>query len=165
MRSIGILGKNQTPWPPYRTPYQHHSAYNDPRRALLSRLFHTVTWHCLYQTSVYEYVDEYILSLVIHLLDQAWIYYSSAIEDNKSNSKSPEQLFNIEDICLKKQIKIVSLDDNNQDWKHLLDCWFDHDDLVKNLCTTITITKSESNYSSSIEHDFRTGENYFIIKS
>ncbi|VVC34687.1 Zinc finger, UBR-type,Zinc finger, RING/FYVE/PHD-type,Zinc finger, RING-type [Cinara cedri] len=156
MQSIGILKKNQTPWPPYRTPHQQHPAYNDPRRVLLSRLFHTVTWHCLYQLLVYEFIDEHVLSLVIHLIDQAWIYYySSTVNDIKSRDCS----LNTEDnIYKKKQIKIPSIDDKIQDWKLLIDYWFDDDDLVKNLCTTITT--DESGTSSSIPDGLKIEENH-----
>lgn len=174
MTSIGLLKNNQTPWPPYRTPQQHHSAYSDPRKVLLSRLFHTVTWHCLYQSFVYNYVNEHTWSLVIHLLNQAWLYYiSSTVNTKEFTSKLHQQPINIDpsgdfsqkdcnintedDDCPKKQIKKSLLTDSNQDWTLLFDRWFDDDDLVKNLCTIITIDDSETYSLSSI-----TGEKYLV---
>lgn len=96
MRSIGLLRQNQTPWPPYRTPQKHHPAYQDPRRALLTKLFHAVAWHCLYRSAVYRDVSEHTLSLLVYLLDQAWICYndfsnSTNINTNQSNRYQQQQ--------------------------------------------------------------------------
>lgn len=173
MRSIGLLSQNQTPWPPYRTPQQHHPAYRDPRRALLSRLFHAVVWHCLYRSAVYRDVSEQTLSLLVYLLDQAWICYNNSsvasgnettsnqqrqhmdtdppTETFSSSAASSGQCFNEHsrvdsdvNTCPKKQIKLSSeFSENESEIEQdpsdlLLDHWFDHDDLVNNLCTTIT---------------------------
>lgn len=87
MRTIGLLKQNQSTWPPYRMPQQHHPAYRNPCRALLSRLFHAVAWHCLYRSAVYRDISEQTLSLLIYLLDQAWIFYNnSSIDINTSNN-------------------------------------------------------------------------------
>lgn len=168
MRSIGLLRQNQTPWPPYRTPQKHHPAYRDPCRALLSRLFHAVAWHCLYRSSMYRDISEHTLSLLVYLLDQAWVCYNkqSVATDNKttnlqqpmeSDSWNSEECskqnskFDIDDnIHPKRRIKITAADastyccdrdsdkGNIQDTSLLLDRWYEHDDLVQNLCTTIT---------------------------
>lgn len=177
MRSIGLLSQNQTPWPPYRTPQQHHPAYRDPRRALLSRLFHTVAWHCLYRSAVYRDVSEHTLSLLVYLLDQAWICYnnSSTASGSETTSNQQEQHMDTDpptdnflssasssgqyfhetsrvdsDVIIfpKKQIKLYAETDSyfcHNDIEPgtdptllLLDNWYDHDDLVNNLCTTIT---------------------------
>lgn len=158
MRSIGLLQQNQTPWPPYRIPQKHHSAYQDPRKALLSRLFHSVVWHCLYRSSVFRDVSEHTLSLLIYLLDQAWICYNSPITtDNKTTSNLHKQPMSTQksskpntddNMCSKRRIKITATDvnyssdtnlHNNQGTPFLLlDRWYDNDDLVFNLCTTIT---------------------------
>lgn len=158
MRSIGLLQQNQTPWPPYRMPQQHHQAYRDPRRALLSRLFHSVAWHCLYRSAVFRDVSEHTLSLLIYLLDQAWICYdSSSSNDNKTTlnlqhpmdtNESSKVDFD-DDICPKRCIKITEADassyccnnDKGTDPDiplYLLDRWYDSDDLLYNMCTTIT---------------------------
>lgn len=186
MRSIGLEKQNKILWPPYRTPYQHHLAYNDPRKVLLTKLFHTLTWQCLYKSLVHENINERILSLVIHLLDQAWIYYtSSGAYNNALTSKLPQPPMNIDspgpssesykdckintededDVCPKKLIKLPSLaKHNNQGWTFLFDGWFDHDDLVQNLCTTISIVKSKTSSSSSIAttNGIETSKKYFI---
>lgn len=168
MRSIGLLRQNQTPWPPYRTPQKHHPAYRDPCRALLSRLFHAVVWHCLYRSTMFRDISEHTLSLLIYLLDQAWVCYNeqSIVTDNKtSNLQQPmdtdpwssgacsqkNSKFDTDDnINPKRRIKITAADATNyfcdsdsnkgniQDTSLLLDRWYEHDDLVQNLCTTIT---------------------------
>lgn len=186
MRSIGLEKQNKILWPPYRTPHQHHLAYNDPRKVLLTKLFHTLTWQCLYKSVVHENINERILSLVIHLLNQAWIYYTSSdVNVNAFTSKLPQSPMNIDSsgpsseshkdcktnteakdyVCPKKLIKVPSIaKHNNQGWALLFDGWFDHDDLVQNLCTTISIVESETRSSSSIAttHDIETGKKYFI---
>lgn len=157
MRSIGVLQQSQTPWPPYRIPRKHHSAYQDPCKALLSKLFHSVVWHCLYRSAVFRDVSEHILSLLIYLLDQAWICYNSSITtDNKTSNihKQPMdtqdnfKLNNDDNVCSKRRIKIRTTDVNYSSDTNLhndqgtpsllLDRWYDNDDLVFNLCTTIT---------------------------
>lgn len=168
MRSIGLLRQNQTPWPPYRTPQKHHPAYRDPCRALLTKLFHAVVWHCLYRSTVYRDISEHTLSLLVYLLDQAWICYNnqSVVSDNKTtNLQQPMESdtwnsgersqqnskFDTDDnIHPKRRIKITTVDainyccDNdankgkNKNSTLLLDRWYDNDDLVQNLCTTIS---------------------------
>lgn len=169
MRSIGLLRQNQTPWPPYRTPQKHHPAYRDPCRALLSRLFHAVSWHCLYRSAVYRDISEHTLSLLVYLLDQAWVCYNkqSIVNDNNTTNiprpmetdpwnsgecSQQNSKFNTDDnMHPKRRIKITAADasnyccDGDSDTGNvrdtslqLLDRWYDHDDLVHNLCTTIT---------------------------
>lgn len=177
MRSIGLLRQNQTPWPPYRTPQQHHPAYRDPRRALLSRLFHAVAWHCLYRAATYHDVSEHTLSLLIYLLDQAWICYKDTsvnditthnlhqqpidtrdpvykqfitvcAECNKKTIRNVKSKYDTGDkICPKRRIKITASEAacsdsdktiKDQDTTLLLDRWYDRDDLVHNMCTTIS---------------------------
>lgn len=179
MRSIGVLKQNQTPWPPYRTPQKHNSAYRDPRRALQTRLFHAVAWHCLYRSAIAKDVSEHTLGLLIYLLDQAWICYNSSSSSNVSENQTtneqqpmdtdpptetkftpftPSAASTRECIvensiittdgnkCPLRHIKIPEVDTSkfcyqtkDQD-KHLLllDRWYGDDDLVQNLCTTIT---------------------------
>ncbi|XP_025207566.1 uncharacterized protein LOC112603273 isoform X2 [Melanaphis sacchari] len=87
MRSIGVLKQNQNTWPPYRMPQKHHPAYRNPCRALLSKLFHAVVWHCLYRSAVYRDISEHTLSLLVYLLDQAWICYDSSFDNKTSNNQ------------------------------------------------------------------------------
>lgn len=178
MRSIGLLRQNQTPWPPYRTPQQHHPAYRDPRRVLLTRLFHAVAWHCLYRSAIHRDVSEQTLSLLIYLLDQAWLCYNSSTDviDNETTSNVQQQQMDIDppnkqfrsfstesgecsqnnakiisndQICPKRRIKLTTTEANNycsaenvNDIENnsisLLDRWYDQDDFLHNLCTTIT---------------------------
>lgn len=178
MRSIGLLRQNQTPWPPYRTPQQHHPAYRDPRRVLLTRLFHAVAWHCLYRSAVHRDVSEHTLSLLIYLLDQAWLCYNSstAVIDNETTSNVQQQPMDInpsneqfgsfltdsgecsqknakidtgDQTCPKRRIKLTTKEANNyctaenvNDIQNnsisLFERWYDQDDFVHNLCTTIT---------------------------
>jgi len=154
MRSIGLVQQNQNLWPPFKEPHKHHSAYKDPRRALLSKLFHSVVWHCLYRSILYRDVSEHTLSLLIYLLDQAWICYESS---HKTNSQQvpmdtySNKKLNVDDYLRSKRrrIKITATDvnsytsssDTNNDQNSsflLLNHWYDHDDLIFNLCTTIT---------------------------
>lgn len=158
MRSVGSLKPNETPWPPFRTPKKHHQAYRDPRRALLTKLFQSVAWHCLYRAAVFRDVNEHSLSLLVYLLDQAWICNSSVQNQNNETSNLLHQPMDVdvdqptmdsktqpdEDTFPKKKIQI-----NTSDFKPdhdtsslLLERWFDSDDLVNNLCTTITTIES-----------------------
>jgi len=158
MRSIGLLKQNETPWPPFKTPQNQHSAYKDPRRVLLSKLFHAVVWHSLYRSTVHRDVSEHTLSLLIYLLDQALICYNNtSVVNNQTTSNqqqnSPmeyisENKSNYDKIWPKRQIKITDnsysftseseLEDFQNSTIMLLDSWYNHDDLVINLCTTIT---------------------------
>lgn len=161
MRSMGVLKQDDTPWPPYRTPQAHNSEYNDPSRALLTRIFHGVIWHCLYRSAIYQDVNEHTLSLLIYLLDQAWICYSSSstvvqnavssdmqqpmdIDHSAKTSECSEHEYYGDKMCRKRSIKIKSSSDDkndtetNEDLSHeILNNWFDNDDLIQNLCTTI----------------------------
>jgi len=155
MRSIGLLRHNETPWPPYKTPQNHHSAYKDPRRVLLSKLFHAVVWHSLYRSVIHRDVSEHTLSLLIYLLDQAWICYNnnSVANDNRmefmsGDNKNSTNVTN-DNVCPKRHIKITAdnsygfnTESESEESKKsaivLLDDWYEHDDLAINLCTTIT---------------------------
>jgi len=92
MRTIGLLKQNQNTWPPYRMPQKHHPAYRNPCRALLSKLFHAVVWHCLYRSAVYRDISEHTLSLLVYLLDQAWICYSSSPVDNTTSNNRQQPM-------------------------------------------------------------------------
>jgi len=166
MRTVGLLKQNQNPWPPYRMPQQHHPAYRNPCRALLSKLFHAVVWHCLYRSAVYRDISEHTLSLLVYLLDQAWICYKNSTDGNRT-SNDQEQPMEIDPpskqsaassstsstansntkSCLKRKVKITVTDASNSDCEtantkettlQLLNRWYGHDDLAHNLCTTIT---------------------------
>lgn len=159
MRSVGSLRPNETPWPPFRTPQKQHPAYRDPRRALLTKLFQSIAWHCLYRAAVYRDVNEHTLSLLVYLIDQAWIC-NSIENQNKTTSNLEQQPMDLdnmetmdtniktdEDKFPKKKIKILSSDSKPEhDNPHLLDRWFDNDDLVQNLCTTITYIESPPSF-------------------
>lgn len=157
MRSIGLLRQNQTPWPPYRTPQHHHPAYHDPRRVLLTKLFHAVAWHCLYRSAVHRDVSEHTLGLLIYLLDQAWLCYNSSsteIDNETASNQQPMDIdpskFDTDDkISPKRRIKLTTAEANNYSTVEntndiqnssisLLERWYDQDDFVNNLCTTIT---------------------------
>lgn len=167
MRSIGVLKQNQNTWPPYRMPQKHHPAYRNPCRALLSKLFHAVVWHCLYRSAVYRDISEHTLSLLVYLLDQAWICYNNTPFDNKtsnneqqpmdtdpptkpsasSSSTSSAASSRESKNGPKRKIKITVADASNSDSDAanakettllLLNNWYEHDDLAYNLCTTIT---------------------------
>lgn len=149
MRSIGLLEQNQNPWPPYKQPEKHHPAYQDPRRALLSKLFHSVVWHSLYRFICYKDVSEHSLSLLVYLLDQAWMCYESSqsTDLNLAAQDSYKHKLYIDDSlynkrrCIKIERSNVNMSDNAHDPSSpflLLNHWYEHDDLVYNLCTTIT---------------------------
>lgn len=164
MRSVGSLKPNETPWPPFRTPKQHHLSYRDPRRALLTKLFQSVAWHCLYRAAVYRDVNEHSLSLLVYLLDQAWICNSSANNRNNAASNQQHQPMDVdedvdqstmdskiktdEDKFPKKKIQIKTTDFKPEHDTPflLLERWFDSDDLVNNLCTTITSIESPPSF-------------------
>lgn len=159
MRSIGVLKQNQNTWPPYRMPQKHHPAYRNPCRVLLSKLFHAVIWHCLYRSAVYRDISEHTLSLLVYLLDQAWISYNNTPFDNKT-SNNEQQPMDTDPPTKpsaasseeskngpKRKIKITVADASNSDSDAanakettllLLNNWYEHDDLAYNLCTTIT---------------------------
>jgi len=167
MRSIGVLKQNQSTWPPYRMPQKHHPAYRNPCRALLSKLFHAVVWHCLYRSTVYRDISEHTLSLLVYLLDQAWTCYNNTPFENKtsnneqqpmdtdpptkpsasSSSTSSAASSTESKNGPKRKIKITVADASNSDSDAvnakettllLLNNWYEHDDLPYNLCTTIT---------------------------
>lgn len=167
MRSVGLLKQNEIPWPPYKKPQKHHPAYRDPCRALLTRLFHAVAWHCLYRSAVFRDIGEHTLSLLIYLLDLAWTCYidssktmdidsptaPSMATSSRENIHEPPKTDSDEKLCPTRQIKITEADASHaccesdkikdtakkQDTKPLLlDRWFSSDDLVHNLCTNIT---------------------------
>lgn len=161
MRSIGVLKQNQNTWPPYRMPQKHHPAYRNPCRALLSKLFHAVVWHCLYRSAVYRDINEHTLSLLIYLLDQAWTCYNNTPFDNKTSNNEQQPMdtdpptkpsasaasFRNFDGTPHRKIKITVPDASNSDSDTanakettllLLNNWYEHDDLGYNMCTTIT---------------------------
>lgn len=97
MRSIGLIKQNEIPWPPYKTPPQHHPAYRNPCRALLSKLFHAVVWHVLHRSVTFKDIGEHTLSLLIYLLDLAWTcYIDTSINDKKSSSSQQQSPMDID---------------------------------------------------------------------
>lgn len=172
MRSIGLLKQNQTPWPPYKTPLNQHSAYKDPRRVLLSKLFHTVVWHSLYRTIFHKDVCEHVLSMLIYLLDQAWICYNNTSVTNNnqmtSNSQNKEfisgETYNKNsditiNMCPKRRIKITAdsfkTEADEFQGSTVMDSWYENDDLINNLCTVIT----------HIELPQSCSQNYFTFEN
>ncbi|XP_060847929.1 uncharacterized protein LOC132927424 isoform X2 [Rhopalosiphum padi] len=165
MRSIGVLKQNQNTWPPYRMPQKHHPAYRNPCRALLTKIFYAVVWHCLYRSTIYRDISEHTLSLLVYLLDQAWICYDNAPIDtsefynqepmdtdpptNQSASSSAalskEYFFKESHFSPpKRRIKLILANPNSvpvtskETTLLLLNHWYDHDNLALNFCTTIT---------------------------
>lgn len=145
---MGLLKQDDNLWPPYRTPQAHNSEYNDPSRALLTRIFHGVVWHCLYRSTIYQDVNEHTLSLLIYLLDQAWICYntSSTVVKNAvasdmqqpmdidQSTRTSDEKYESRNI----RIKPSPMKPNEYLTNEILNNWYDNDDLIQNLCTIIT---------------------------
>lgn len=61
-------------WPPLRPPIPCGESYEDPRKVLHSRIFHTVIFCILYKAVEYRNVSEHALSLALYLLEMAIIF-------------------------------------------------------------------------------------------
>lgn len=85
------------PWPPFRTPPQAGSAYEDPRQILKSKVFHAVVLVILYK-AIRGHVSEHVMALVIFLLEQAVII--SEQDENKVKICNILYIFNIYKIII-----------------------------------------------------------------
>uniref|UniRef100_A0A1B6CS83 E3 ubiquitin-protein ligase n=1 Tax=Clastoptera arizonana TaxID=38151 RepID=A0A1B6CS83_9HEMI len=67
----GKLKSGTTAWPPFRPAGPVHAAYEDPRKVLKSRAFHSLVWIVLYKAVIDHSVSEHVMALIVYLLEMA----------------------------------------------------------------------------------------------
>ncbi|XP_054287000.1 E3 ubiquitin-protein ligase Ubr3-like isoform X1 [Macrosteles quadrilineatus] len=70
-QQIGRIRHGTTAWPPFRTPWPVHPAYQDPRKVLRTKVFHALVWTVLYKATMEHTVSEHVTAILIYLLEQA----------------------------------------------------------------------------------------------
>ncbi|XP_065200275.1 E3 ubiquitin-protein ligase Ubr3-like isoform X2 [Planococcus citri] len=136
VKQNNLLPVGTVPWPPYRIPAKCNPAYEDPRRILETRVFHSVVWIILYKAVHMRNVSEHVMSLAVYLLEMAL-------------SISPPASSNFSQVC--SQNTTNWLDVTNLD----LATWFLSDWLSANLRTTIRyVVLPPSDIHSDIQHCF-----------
>ncbi|XP_049861948.1 E3 ubiquitin-protein ligase Ubr3 isoform X1 [Schistocerca gregaria] len=118
VHQAGKLKSASTPWPPFREPAPCHEAYEDPRKILRSRVFHSAAFVVLHKAVVGHTVSEHVMSIVIYLLEMAVV--TAEHEDQQS------QVCQASRTSRKKTVKDKELAS-----------WYDSDWLSENLRTVI----------------------------
>lgn len=116
--------KSGSPWPPFRTPSECSSAYEDPRLILRSRVFHALALVVLMKAiDNHNLVNENGMALIVFLLEQA-IDINEKVADNANNTS----MCSASSASLSSQHQLQDMDLTN---------WFPTDSLFENLRTTL----------------------------
>ncbi|XP_063233328.1 E3 ubiquitin-protein ligase Ubr3 [Bacillus rossius redtenbacheri] len=120
VQQSGKMRGNGTPWPPFRAPAPCHSAYEDPRKVLRSRVFHAAVFVVLHKAVHGHSVSEHVLALLLYLLEMAVA---------TADQLDPTQ------VCKSSQFESREIKDKD------LTTWYKSDWLSDNLRTVINVVK------------------------
>ncbi|XP_034238559.1 E3 ubiquitin-protein ligase Ubr3 isoform X4 [Thrips palmi] len=71
VQQTGKFKGSGSPWPPFRMPKDVHPAYDDPRKVLQSRVFHSFAFIVLHKAVHGHDVSDHVIALTLYLLELA----------------------------------------------------------------------------------------------
>lgn len=100
VQQSGRLKSGTTPWPPFRPAGPVHSAYQDPRKVLKSRVFHALVWIVLYKAVNDHTVSEHVIALIVYLLEMALSVTDPIDQPTQVCSPSTSEAHHVKDLDL-----------------------------------------------------------------